>query len=224
MDHSSFDIGRIVASVRAKSMERTAEEREAYERDMQRLDRQKRLSVLKSWQVPKRTLRNLHPRRLLSTPALAAVQAWLATAPRDRGWCLTLSSRPGVGKSSAAAWWLLEESAGLEPSPEPVRRWCTSGYLLRVSSFDGTTAALAGPGPLVIDDLGVEFLDRGGHFHSRLDELLDERYSQMRPTLITTNLNAQAFKERYGDRITDRIREGCEFVEFSGNSLRGSAA
>jgi DNA replication protein DnaC len=77
---------------------------------------------------------------------------------------------------------------------------------------------------MVIDDLGVEYLDKNGNFLQRLDELIDERYSNYRQTIITTNLNVKAFKERYGERVADRIREGFEFggafMELAESSMR----
>ena len=77
---------------------------------------------------------------------------------------------------------------------------------------------------IVIDDLGVEYLDKNGYFSHRLDELIDERYSNYRKTVITTNLNAKAFQTRYGARVADRIREGFKhggaYVEIAMGSLR----
>ena len=77
---------------------------------------------------------------------------------------------------------------------------------------------------LVIDDLGVEYLDAKGYTQKRFDEILDERYSNFRKTLITTNLNARDFRDRYGTRIFDRIREGLSsggaFVEIGEKSYR----
>ena len=77
---------------------------------------------------------------------------------------------------------------------------------------------------MVIDDLGIEYLDKNGNFLQRLDELLDERYSNFRKTIITTNLNADAFKDRYGERVADRMREGFTwgggFIELADDSMR----
>ena len=77
---------------------------------------------------------------------------------------------------------------------------------------------------MVIDDLGVEYMDKNGHFSHRLDELIDDRYSNYKKTIITTNLNKKDFQARYGNRVTDRIREGFkhggDYLEFSGRSLR----
>ena len=77
---------------------------------------------------------------------------------------------------------------------------------------------------LVIDDLGVEFMDKAGHFKSRLDELIDARWGNFRKTIITTNLNAKDFQERYESRVTDRIRHGFKhgggYTHINEKSLR----
>ena len=76
---------------------------------------------------------------------------------------------------------------------------------------------------LVIDDLGVEYSDQKGAFASLLDEVIDHRYGNQAPTLITTNLTAKEFKERYGERIADRLREAGGFVAVSRDSFRPTA-
>lgn len=213
------EIQRILDAAREKGASREQDDRRAFDAGLSRMERTRRLAVLDSWGVPKRTLRSLHPKRLTQTKPLMVVQDWVSQRDK-KGWALVLSSAPGTGKSVAAAWWLLQESEGRRPSSTPVRRWCRIGYLLRQSAYDGALEALAAPGPLVIDDLGTEYGDRGRYFLSRLDEFLDERYSQMRPTIITTNLKAEVFAERYGERIADRLEEEGRFEEFVLPSMR----
>ena len=75
---------------------------------------------------------------------------------------------------------------------------------------------------LVIDDLGAEFNDSKGFFASLLDELIDARYSHKLATIVTSNLDLEAFKTRYGVRIVDRIREAGRFVGCGAESLRRS--
>ena len=71
---------------------------------------------------------------------------------------------------------------------------------------------------LVIDDLGAERAWDG--WLARLDELIDARYGDRRKTIITSNLDSKAFKERYGERIADRIRHDGTVVTAGANSLR----
>ena len=146
---------------------------------------------------------------------------------------LVLSGRPGCGKTMAAAEWasafVRDESKwsygtewnravtfhGLKPI------WVTAAKLARWERYDADAMAeILGTPRLVIDDLGGEYLDKGGFYASLLDEIINERQAGSSPTILTTNLAAEAFKVRYGDRIVDRIREGGRFVECGNQSLR----
>ena len=74
---------------------------------------------------------------------------------------------------------------------------------------------------LAIDDLGMEYADAKGSFLSLLDGLVNARYAASLRTVITTNLGAGAFRERYGERVADRIREVGRYVEIADPSMRG---
>ena len=72
---------------------------------------------------------------------------------------------------------------------------------------------------LLIDDLGVEY--RKDWFNSKFDDLINYRYRKMLPTVITTNLHAEAFKDAYSARIISRIKEWGKFVQLGGKDMRG---
>ena len=85
--------------------------------------------------------------------------------------------------------------------------------LARYDRFnESAMGALLGASRLVLDDIGTEYLDERGAYLSLLDELIDVRYSQELPIVITTNLTAPEFKGRYGSRIARRIRECGAFA------------
>jgi DNA replication protein DnaC len=88
---------------------------------------------------------------------------------------------------------------------------------------DGAMGRLLQTGRLVVDDMGVEFIDERGAYQSLLDEVINDRYANRRPTLLTTNLDAESFKARYGERIADRIRECGKFVSVGAASMRKKA-
>lgn len=135
---------------------------------------------------------------------------------------LVLSGLRGCGKTTAAAWWLVQkrEPAKYVRTYEP--RFVDASALARWPRFDdGKMVELERASALVIDDLGIEYDDKNGAFRSFLDGLVNTRYAACLPTLITTNLRAGEFKARYGERIADRIRESGRFVELAGESLRG---
>lgn len=172
--------------------------------------------VLEYWKVPLRS-RELLKRTIKATKCLKHVRSW----DDRRHWCLALSADKGAGKSTAAASWLLEKARRVDPRPGMKQRWWCSASIARVSGFDETLDDLATVPALVIDDLGLEFSDVKGNFLSRFDELLNHRYANKRPTLLTTNLGTKDFKDRFGERIADRLREDALFIEVDAKSLRG---
>ena len=99
--------------------------------------------------------------------------------------------------------------------------WATSSDLIRTDHYDRKEFERISKAPLlVIDDLGSEFFDVKGFFGSFVDEIVNIRYAGKKPTVITTNLAADAFKARYGARVSDRIREAGRFVSCGSASLR----
>ena len=75
---------------------------------------------------------------------------------------------------------------------------------------------------LGIDDIGAEpaeTLVYGNPIYPIIDLLL-ARYARDKQVVITTNLQANEIRPRYGDRIADRLNEMCERVIFPINSYR----
>jgi len=75
---------------------------------------------------------------------------------------------------------------------------------------------------LGIDDMGVEpkeVLDYGNVCNPVID-LIEYRYDKQLTTFITTNLTPEEFKDKYGERITDRFREMIEKIVFNDGSYR----
>lgn len=74
---------------------------------------------------------------------------------------------------------------------------------------------------LIIDEVGLQ---RGTEDEQLiLFDILDRRYSELRPTILLTNLEGPAFAEFLGPRIMDRLRERAVFVPFRWKSYRGRA-
>jgi DNA replication protein DnaC len=163
--------------------------------------------------VPERTAR-----ATLSSPADtdATVQAKAA-----REHLVVLAGHAGVGKSVAAAMWLLAVAKG---KPECMR-WIQSGDLARGFAYDPDAFdAIANVWALVIDDFGVEYIDEKGRYLTTLEEVLSRRFARMRYTLLTTNITDPAvFAERYKERINSRIHEDGAFIVCAGDDLRRKA-
>lgn len=144
-----------------------------------------------------------------SKPAVARVQQWVSKVEN----VLVLSGPAGCGKTVAAAWW--------------AQRNESRAIFLRATTFAASSRydsdkrdRWMNASALVLDDLGAEYADVKGNFLVDLDELVDTFYGDKRPLLVTTNASADEFKNRYGQRITDRIRECGTFASLAGASLR----
>lgn len=136
---------------------------------------------------------------------------------------LLFHGNPGNGKTYAAvaiANDLLERSipvvcvsinALLDRIKETYNKWGQEGE-------DTILKNLANADLLIIDDLGTEF--KGEWSVSRVYSIIDSRYRNQLPLIITTNFTMQDLKTRYGDRTHDRILEMCTPVHNDKASLR----
>lgn len=71
---------------------------------------------------------------------------------------------------------------------------------------------------LVIDDLGTE--QNTEWSISKIYTIIDSRYRNKLPTVVTTNYPVDILKDRYGERTVDRLIEMCTTIESKGNSIR----
>ena len=77
------------------------------------------------------------------------------------------------------------------------------------------------PDLLILDEVGVQFGTDAEKMI--LFEIINERYQNMKPTILISNLNPQAIKEYVGDRVMDRMKEnGGKLLKFEWESNRGS--
>ena len=76
-----------------------------------------------------------------------------------------------------------------------------------------------GPDLLIIDEVGVQY---GSDAEKNITfEILNDRYNQLRPTILISNLEMDALKVFLGERILDRLREsGGKAVLFNWVSHR----
>jgi len=74
---------------------------------------------------------------------------------------------------------------------------------------------------LVIDEVGAQYGTDGEQ--NLLFEVMDRRYSGMRPTILLTNQDKEGLKTFVGDRVYDRLRETSRWVAFDWPSYRPTA-
>lgn len=76
---------------------------------------------------------------------------------------------------------------------------------------------------LLVDDLGAE--RKPTEFTEEVNfRLINHRYENHMPTLVTSNADAGQLRERLGGRVTSRLREMCERVAIKGDDRRRRAA
>lgn len=159
--------------------------------------------------MPERVLRHVYDRDALETAAVLRLREAFAATPRPD--IVVLSGSPGVGKTTAAGAWCVRSGG----------RFTTISELARLDRYDDEKwRAVSRCRALVIDELGNEFLDGKGFLLGAIDALVNDRYAEQLPTVITTNLGVEEFRARYGDRVADRIREAGRFVVIAGESMR----
>lgn len=71
---------------------------------------------------------------------------------------------------------------------------------------------------LILDDLGAEFSTTFSV--AALQNLINGRLSDNRPTIISTNFDSTLLKERYGERIVSRLLCAYQVYSFLGDDIR----
>ncbi len=77
---------------------------------------------------------------------------------------------------------------------------------------------LANRGLLIIDDLGAEKTSEW--VTETLFKIVNKRYEEMLPTIVTSNLDLGELADRVGDRIPSRLAEMCEIIKLEGEDRR----
>lgn len=76
---------------------------------------------------------------------------------------------------------------------------------------------------IVMDDVGVEYCKvESGFALAEWDSFFKTRYANDLPTIVTTNLTMDDFKQRYDVRIFDRLKECADWITINEKSLRKS--
>lgn len=125
-----------------------------------------------------------------------------------------LSGSVGIGKTIAMYNYMNHNTKG--------KGYTTASKLYRMlkRDTDKIIELVTDVDILLIDGLGEEYEAGSGFFVSLLDEIINIRYENLKTTIIATNLNAEKFRTRYGDRIADRINEDDGFIGSTEKSLR----
>jgi DNA replication protein DnaC len=165
----------------------------------------------------------VHAGLLLSGPPLQDTTSLLA-AKRFSGspqkWCLILAGNRGVGKTLASEWLLLQHFLTLKTQPTLKKNIFSTFQVMRSRQDNSLLDRMMTADVAVFDDLGVEILDQPGAFLWCLFETINHRWSNRLQTVITSNLSPAEFGARYGNRVTDRLRDGGVCIVAKSHSLR----
>jgi len=169
-------------------------------------------------------------RKPRTTKALAAAESWWAG---DKGAkpALVLAGPAGCGKSVASAWAALRWGEewpwnSLPSGPQrPAFVWLGGLALRQIGGFDATAALVLDNAEaahlLAIDDAAREGTAKA---IQALSDVVQARCDRRRLTILTTNTDGAAFRQRYGNALADRLR-GCSVAPDLRNevSLRRQA-
>jgi len=75
---------------------------------------------------------------------------------------------------------------------------------------------------LLLDDIGVEATEikEYGNTIQPFVKIVEERYNRQLPLIVSSNLSGDEFRERYGERTIDRIKEMATGIRYEGKSYR----
>jgi hypothetical protein len=167
--------------------------------------------------APPLHIQNVYDREPIACEALVAVQSFLADP--TTGFLLLVGGK-GTLKTGSACWALSRRSPGF---------FTKSKKLLDLAFGDKPAfKRLSTAKVVVFDELGWEKPDGDGHWITTFVDLFDDWYGNLTKVIFTANLGdedrgltaLEDFKQRYGVRVYDRMRERGRLVEIGGDSRR----
>lgn len=141
----------------------------------------------------------------------------------DQGWGIFLYGGNGVGKTHASCAMLKEiQKRGYST-------YCVLSDVLKVAYIDGqrfdqdnsVVQRVESVDFLLLEDLGKEYSGKGSGFAELcFENMLRKRSRECLPTIVTTNLSPQAFKERYKQSAASLAMECMVACEMKGEDRR----
>lgn len=140
---------------------------------------------------------------------------------------LVLSGGVGRGKTGLASCVLLERARRGESV-----LWIDFSKFIRkvretyrensVTSYEEIIEAAASVPFLLLDDMGDLNATKAisDDLRRNVYDVISERYNELLPTLITTNLSSAQFRATFGDRIADRVQHLYHWQGVGGTNLR----
>jgi nucleoside-triphosphatase THEP1 len=167
------------------------------------------------------------PEQQKTTPAGHPVR------PLEYGQGLLMAGAPGTGKTTMAASLACD-----------VRRWRKSVYFVRYPEYvdreryiasgrdddaahlarcHASVSRVAAAHLVVLDDVGHEHLTASRFAEDTLAAILRNRFTNGQPTIITTNLTGDHWRNRYSPALRSFVSEATRLLAFLGPDLRGGS-
>lgn len=163
---------------------------------------------MKDADVPERFIQHVADKDPLDCEPMTFVREFLNSRDGFR----VLQGGKGTRKTGSACWALGQLDGGAFIEADDV---------IRVSIEDKERWAKILAAPLVVfDDLGTEKRDDKATFTSAFSKLLNTVYSQSRRLIITCNVTPVVFRQVYGEREYDRLKEAGLWSKIGGESVR----
>jgi AAA+ superfamily predicted ATPase len=151
-------------------------------------------------------------------------------APPDKG--LLILGNCGTGKTMMLKILSAKDDRTSISSPFPGITYFTAEWLVSqyqrsgeefLKDFESHKNA-----PMIIDELGGERFARFYGNDPVINDMLSHRYNVFKDygtlTIFVSNLTMEELQEKYGDRISSRLYEMCEFVKCAGEDWRRRTA
>jgi DNA replication protein DnaC len=163
---------------------------------------------------------------------IADVSKWIINPVGARG--LLLCGIPGNGKTvmALAIAWLIEYLTSQEYGSQSreIVKFFTAKGICRICAaaekfkdqYDDYERIFTEP-MIIIDDLGAEPTEITvyGQTQTPIVDIISERYRRQLFTIITSNLDVDQIKTKYGVRIYDRLKEMLTPIGYLNPSYRG---
>lgn len=213
--------------------QKCVDEKEAWNQENERLEKEaekRRIisGLMRRSGIPKRfetrTLASYKAESSGQKRALKIAQRMAESNPDD-GLSLVFCGKPGTGKTHLACGVALEWINSGRPAIfstvlAAIRSIKATYNRNSETTEDAAIRVLTDVDLLVMDEIGVQL----GTEHEKMlvFEIINERYQNMRPTILISNLTQSELTEYLGDRVMDRFRESGAVVAFDWGSYRGS--
>ena len=174
-----------------------------------------------------KTFENFEPHCAKAADVLAKCKAYAEgfDSVMERGQCLIMTGKVGTGKThlaAAIANHLIHERKDYPLFVSVSQAVRSIKETWQKNSEHTESEALqwfVEPDLLILDEVGVQFGSETERF--LMFEIINQRYINVKPTVVLSNLTLAEIAQVMGDRVVDRLREGGGFaIEFNWGSYR----